>query len=227
MLFIVLALLTLLTLLALLAFVALLTVWSQHAGINYLYLFTRHAATPPEIIMKYVSERSLKKFPARFIGMDSDDVTHEELLQVSNRQRLDGFKELHQLRLQEDNTLDVARPASTKVFIVNLTQNCERNNTVSFAGCAPAVIGRSVLWDIVQERELLPFPEFFAINGWPVVGPYADFFPWQIKRLMMMTDDQLRMLQGNGMHVSQVGKFILLGLSAAMPNASVASSSSM
>eukprot|EP00975_Prorocentrum_lima_P069681 12927809-Prorocentrum_lima.AAC.1 len=64
-----------------------------------------------------------------------------------------------------------------------------------------------MLRDLIEQREILPYTELYAMQGFPVVGHFASYCPWSPEStrgpMFVLSDNQHRQLTGNGMHIAQ------------------------
>lgn len=97
--------------------------------------------------------------------------------------------------------------------MVNITQNVSHMSTPG--PIAPALLTGSWLFDLIQERPVLPYPEHYAIMGFPV---HSEQFPWEETfMLRRVLDATHRRVTGNGMHLSQIGCWLAFALAIAQP----------
>ena len=105
------------------------------------------------------------------VGLGQDEPDNEELLDAAHRIRLHDWQEVAAKTM----------PPNTKSTFINLTQTTGWNKRVS--PIAPTLVRGSFLWDIAAKREVIPYPEHFAILGFPVggelvSGEWAALLPW-------------------------------------------------
>ena len=130
------------------------------------------------------------------------DVTGSMALTPGPALRLSGFEELAAKRgILKDGVWQVG------VALVNITHRPGFIKQIDCA-CAPALMRRSDLFDLVTSRELVG-PEYWAIQGYPhpdmIRSALSTAFPFSD---MDLTLTQVRHLTGNGMHLACVGAML-------------------
>ena len=93
-------------------------------------------------------------------------------------------------------------------FLANVAQNPSHHMPTDLA---PALLRKSVLWSMPDQRVLLPL-EHFEIQGYNIFGA-ADARCSFAEILTTLSDEDARALAGNGMHLSSTTYALMFLLS--------------
>ena len=108
--------------------------------------------------------------------------------------------------------------SAVQCMVVNLTQNPEYFGTGP-AEIMPALLRNTKLYDLASCTEVIP-QVHWLIQGWPYPGlappEQAGTFPFAGMAEDVLTNRDVRILTGNGMHLAQVGTSCLFALATAV-----------
>ena len=154
------------------------------------------------------------------------DVPPAVALQPGAWARLQGYMKLADEKgMSENGQVQERMP----IMLCNLAQNPGYWNQLD-TKMAPALLRNSVLFDIKRGRLVEVYPEHFLVMGYPtpfsetqVPDRLAQFFPFTglvSAPMHLLTERDLQVLTGNGMHLSVVGAAVCFILAATTHNPS-------
>ena len=154
------------------------------------------------------------------------DVAPAVALQPGAWARLQGYMKLADEKgMSENGQVQERMP----IMLCNLAQNPGYWNQLD-TKMAPALLRNSVLFDIKRGRLVEVYPEHFLVMGYPtpcsetqVPDRLAQLFPFTglvSAPMHLLTERDLQVLTGNGMHLSAVGAAVCFILAATTHNPS-------
>ena len=153
---------------------------------------------------------------SRGLVATSDEVLcPEEVLPATMLMRLEEYKK------KKADMVANGIISDTDYRVLNLTQNASFSGPGAAKNTVGCLLTRSLLLDSVADRAYVVYPEYFAVQGWPVpCGKETEVAPWapwgaDYERLLASCDfDELHLKKflGNSTHLGAVGAFTMFGL---------------